>query len=63
MTNIKDSTPHYGFRSGWVYEIYGEAGSGKTQLVLQVLLQQRASDAGFIALTRFLMSEIHALRQ
>ncbi|KAG5498922.1 hypothetical protein GH5_03610 [Leishmania sp. Ghana 2012 LV757] len=33
-----------GFRSGWVTEVYGEAGAGKTQLVLQCLLQQAATD-------------------
>ncbi|KPI88757.1 hypothetical protein ABL78_2136 [Leptomonas seymouri] len=33
-----------GFRSGWVTEVYGEAGSGKTQLGLQCLLAQSASD-------------------
>ncbi|KAG5473704.1 hypothetical protein LSCM1_04332 [Leishmania martiniquensis] len=34
-----------GFRSGWVTEVYGEAGAGKTQLMLQCLLQQAATDA------------------
>ncbi|CAJ1030660.1 putative recA bacterial DNA recombination protein/Rad51 [Leishmania utingensis] len=33
-----------GFRSGWVTEVYGEAGAGKTQLALQCLLQQAATD-------------------
>ncbi|CBZ23989.1 conserved hypothetical protein [Leishmania mexicana MHOM/GT/2001/U1103] len=33
-----------GFRSGWVTEVYGEAGAGKTQLGLQCLLQQAATD-------------------
>lgn len=33
-----------GFCSGWVTEIYGEAGAGKTQLLLQTLLQQAAFD-------------------
>jgi hypothetical protein len=33
-----------GFRSGWVTEIYGEAGAGKTQLGLQCLLEQSARD-------------------
>ncbi|KPA80329.1 hypothetical protein ABB37_04602 [Leptomonas pyrrhocoris] len=33
-----------GFRSGWVTEVYGEAGAGKTQLGLQCLLQQSAHD-------------------
>lgn len=33
-----------GLRSGWVTEIYGEAGAGKTQLGLQCLLEQSARD-------------------
>ncbi|KAK7195525.1 Rad51/recA bacterial DNA recombination protein [Novymonas esmeraldas] len=32
-----------GFRSGWLTEVYGEAGAGKTQLLLQSLLQQSAT--------------------
>lgn len=34
-----------GVRSGWLTEVYGEAGAGKTQLALQCLLQQAATDA------------------
>ncbi|GET90304.1 hypothetical protein, conserved [Leishmania tarentolae] len=38
-----------GFRSGWVTEVYGEAGTGKTQLGLQCLLQQAATDVCYAA--------------
>lgn len=31
-----------GFRAGWVWEVFGEAGTGKTQLALQCLLMQLA---------------------
>ncbi|KAG5490512.1 hypothetical protein JKF63_00632 [Porcisia hertigi] len=46
-----------GFRSGWVTEVYGEAGSGKTQLVLQCLLQQAAIDVCNAAVASLLVSD------
>ncbi|CAJ1990515.1 RAD51-6 / Rad51/recA bacterial DNA recombination protein [Leishmania donovani] len=45
-----------GFRSGWVTEVYGEAGAGKTQLGLQCLLQQAATDVCHAAVALALAS-------